>query len=110
MDCIFCKIINNEIPTKKIYEDDNYLAFFDIEPQMETHLLIIPKNHIESFHKTLPDQKEIVKWTLDIARKLIEKYNLKWCRLIMNSWWDHGQFVFHIHLHLMSHTVINFEL
>jgi len=51
MNCIFCKIVNKEIPATVVYEDENYIAFNDINPKMKTHILIIPKKHIERFDK-----------------------------------------------------------
>jgi histidine triad (HIT) family protein len=61
-ECIFCKIVNGEIPANKVYEDDNYLAFYDINPKAPVHILIIPKKHIESFHLVTSDEdKQLVK-------------------------------------------------
>lgn len=103
MDCVFCKIVNWELSSNKVYEDDKYLAFENINPEAKTHYLIIPKKHLESFH-LLDDIEdlELVKWCYDIAYKLIKQNNMKWANLLINSWKEHGQEVFHIHLHLMS--------
>jgi len=102
-ECIFCKIVNGEIPANKVYEDDNYLAFYDINPKAPVHILIIPKKHIESFHLVTSDEdKQLVKWLLDVVWKIIEQQDLKGCQLHINSWKDHGQEVMHIHLHLLS--------
>lgn len=103
MDCIFCKIVNKEIPAEIVYEDENYLAFNDIQPKAETHILIIPKKHIERFDK-IDNNKDLdlTAWLLKIANKIVEEKQLKGCRLLMNCWKNHGQEVFHIHLHLMS--------
>ncbi len=102
-NCIFCKIIKWLIPANKVYEDDEYVAFHDINPKSKTHILIIPKNHIESFHMVEDEEeKKIVKWLMDVSWKIIEKNWIKWCNLLMNSWKDHWQEVFHIHLHLLS--------
>lgn len=103
VDCIFCKIVNKEIPADIVYEDDNYLAFKDINPKAPIHILIIPKKHLESFHLIKDNvDKELVKWLLDVAWKLIDKLNLDWCQLHMNSGKNHWQEVMHIHLHLLS--------
>lgn len=62
MDCIFCKIAKKEISTDLVYEDENYVAFYDIHPQAPTHILIIPKKHIENFHTIyLQQDKDLVK-------------------------------------------------
>lgn len=103
MTTIFKKIIEKEIPADIVYEDDNYLAFKDINPRAKTHILIIPKVEIESFHKIKSEQElQLVQWLFEIAHKIIKNQNLDWCRLQINSWANHGQEVFHIHLHLMS--------
>ena len=121
MDCIFCKIVNKEIPAKIVYEDENYMAFHDIAPKMKTHILIIPKKHIERFdnlnsgedkegrrEKEITNEEmenlKIIQGLLEVAYKIIKEHNLNGCRLQMNCGKDHGQEVFHVHLHLMSHS------
>lgn len=103
--CIFCKIVKNEIPANIIYEDDKYLAFHDLNPKADFHVLIIPKTHIKSFNDVKENEKDLVKWMLDVAWKIIELKELVWCNLLMNSWPEHWQEVFHIHLHLMSNNL-----
>lgn len=103
MECIFCKIVNWEIPAEKVYEDDSYIAFNDINPKTPVHILIIPKKHIKMFHSVDNEEdKNLIKWMYDIAWHIIQLKNLKWCNLLINSGSDHWQEVFHIHLHLMS--------
>ena len=107
MNCIFCKIINKEIPATVVYEDENYIAFNDINPKMKTHILIIPKKHIERFDKLWENEEEnleLVKWLFEVAYKIIKSKNLDGCRLQINCWENHWQEVFHIHLHLMSNS------
>jgi len=88
--CIFCQIIDKQIPAKIVYEDENYLAFNDINPKAPVHILIIPKKHLESFHLVKDQQdKELVKGLFDIAWKIIEEQELKGCQLHMNSGSDH---------------------
>jgi len=105
MNCVFCKIVNKEIPAKVVYEDDNYIAFDDINPKMKTHILIIPKKHIERFDKiqSLEDM-ELVKGLFEVASKIIKEKKLDGCKLQMNCGKNHGQEVFHIHLHLLSNS------
>jgi len=102
-DCIFCKIVNKEIPADIIYEDKNYFAFKDIKPKADFHVLIIPKKHIERFDKidNIEDVK-IFSWLFEVAYKIIKDYHLDGCRLQINCWKNHLQEVFHVHLHLMS--------
>ncbi len=101
-DCLFCKIINWEINSTKVYEDENYLAFNDVFPRAKHHILIVPKKHIDSFIETDLEDQELVKWLMDIAWKISEKQWFKWCQLHFNSWKDHEQEINHIHLHLMN--------
>lgn len=102
-ECLFCKIIKWEIPSKKHYEDQNYLIFEDVNPKAKLHLLIVPKKHIENFHSIEElNEKETTKTLFDIAWKIVEEKNIKWCQLQINSWSDHGQEIPHLHLHLLS--------
>lgn len=104
---IFSKIIDREIPSEIVYEDESYIAIKDINPQTPVHILIITKKPIESFHTTQnAEDKEIVKWLFDIAWKLVDQLWLDWCQLHMNSGRDHNQLVPHIHLHLLSKWTI----
>jgi histidine triad (HIT) family protein len=103
---IFSKIVARELPSDIVYEDDHYLVFKDIQPQMNTHLLIIPKKEITNFMTVEPEDRELVKGLFDIARKVIDDLHLSGCQLHMNCGSDHGQLVPHIHLHLMSHDVL----
>ena len=81
MDCLFCKIINKEIPSKVIYEDDNYLSFLDINPNTKGHILVIPKKHVKNFTELTEEQAtELIKVVKKIAPKLVsilgvEDYN-----------------------------------
>lgn len=103
-DCIFCKILKKEIPADIVYEDDDLIAFNDINPKAKTHILIVPKNHIDSV-KELSDTDEHVilmgKMVL-AAKRIAGKKNLKGYQLIYNVGKSAGQIIFHIHLHLMS--------
>jgi len=101
--CVFCQIVNKQIPAQIVYEDDNYLAFNDIHPKAPIHILIIPKKHLESFHLVKePQDRELVKGLFDVAWKIIAQQGLPGCQLHMNSGYDHWQEVPHIHLHLLS--------
>lgn len=102
-DCIFCKIINGEIPSTKLYENDYIIAIEDINPKAKVHSLVIPKVHIESMND-LEDEKlmsEILKGVREVARiKGIKSY-----RLHVNTGKEEGQIVFHLHFHVLSNTI-----
>ncbi|MBD3413271.1 MAG: HIT domain-containing protein [Candidatus Aminicenantes bacterium] len=103
-DCIFCKIVNNEIPAEKVYEDDDILAFEDINPKAPVHILLIPKQHFASLNEIPKDQKEILSHLMLTARKIAseKKIGKKGYRIVLNTGKDSGQEVFHIHLHLFG--------
>lgn len=103
-DCLFCKIINKEIPSEPVYEDDEIIAFNDIHPQAETHILIVPKKHIPTINDLNEKEKDellIGKMTL-IARNIAKEKGLSGYKLQFNVGESAGQIVFHIHLHLIS--------
>ena len=107
MDCIFCKIIAGDIPSKKIYEDDKILAFHDIEPQAPTHAVIIPKEHIESANALNADNADIVSYIFTKIPEIAKTLGLeKGYRVVNNCGPDAGQTVFHIHFHLMGGDVL----
>ncbi len=102
-DCVFCKIVRGEIPAKKVYEDEEYLAFHDIDPQAPVHILIIPKKHIESLDAAGEEYRSLLGGLLLVARKVAEDMKLeKGYRLVINTGPDGGQAVFHLHLHLLG--------
>lgn len=104
MDCIFCKIINKEIPAEVVYEDERILAFKDINPEAPTHILIIPKKHIPTLLDLQPEDSDIVGHIVLTANKLASEYGLaeQGYRLVSNCKEQAGQTVFHIHFHLLG--------
>lgn len=104
MDCLFCKIINKEIPAQIIYEDEHVLAFNDISPQAPTHALIIPRKHISTLNDIEPGDEALVghmiKTAADIAKKM--GFDESGYRTVFNCNEDGGQTVYHIHLHLLG--------
>ncbi|MBT2972212.1 MAG: histidine triad nucleotide-binding protein [Candidatus Thiodiazotropha sp. (ex Ctena orbiculata)] len=103
-DCLFCKFVNAEIEPDKVYEDDDLLAFRDINPQAPTHILIIPKRHIATLNELEPsDQALMGKLTL-AAQKIANDEGIGGggYRLVINCNSDAGQSVFHIHMHLLG--------
>ncbi len=99
-DCIFCKIANKKIPTEPVYEDENTIAFNDLNPQAPVHVLVIPKKHYASLNE-LDDEKTmaaLLKAVKEVARKLgITDY-----RTVINTGKEAGQEVFHIHFHVLA--------
>ena len=103
MDCLFCKIINGEIPSKKVYEDDVVYAFYDIDPKAPTHVLIIPKEHIVSASDITPENSAIVAHVFEVSAKLAKQLKLDdGFRLVTNCGKTAGQTVFHLHFHLLG--------
>jgi histidine triad (HIT) family protein len=102
--CIFCQIIKKEIPAEIVYENDEMMAFNDIHPKTKTHILIVPKKHIDTI-KDLDENEEdevlVGKMVLK-ARDIAKEKKLDGYQLLFNVGKSAGQLVFHIHLHLMS--------
>lgn len=104
MDCIFCKIVKKEIPSKILYEDERVIAFEDIKPVAPVHVLIIPKTHIPSVDHLEAKNKELVGELILVAQKIARKQGVadSGYRLVFNIGKDAGQTVDHLHLHLIG--------
>lgn len=103
MDCLFCKIVNKEIPSSIVFEDNDFIVFKDIHPKAETHLLLVPKKHIESIDAVEDSDVNLIGRLILTAKKIAEASNLKGrYKLIFNVGRDGGQIIDHIHLHLLS--------
>lgn len=109
-NCIFCKIVAGEIPSTRVYEDDKCIAFDDLHPQAPTHVLIIPREHLESLDKAPASQADLLGHLLivaaDIARA--EGFAENGYRVVLNTNQDGGQTVFHLHVHLLAGRVFIF--
>lgn len=103
-DCLFCKIVNREIPASIVYEDDRVLAFRDINPQAPTHLLVVPKQHIDSLNDLTSEHDAIVGELVRRAAAIAKTLGISagGFRTVFNTNRDAGQTVFHIHLHLLG--------
>ncbi len=102
-DCIFCKIVAGELPSKKAYEDDELLAFHDIYPAAPVHLLIIPKRHIVSLAECEAQDAGLLGRMVLLAPKLAQEYGLEQgFRTTINTGRGGGQEVFHLHLHVFG--------
>ncbi len=103
MDCIFCKIVNGDIPSNKVYEDDTVLAFHDIAPQMPVHVIVIPKTHIASAAEVNEDNSAVIGHIFEVIPKIAKDLGLdNGFRIINNCGKDGGQTVGHIHFHILG--------
>lgn len=102
--CLFCKIVNREIPASIVYEDDELLAFNDITPQAPTHVLIVPKQHVATLNDLQGDHDALVGAMVRRAAAIAQERGLdaSGFRTVFNTNRDAGQTVFHIHLHLLG--------
>ena len=103
-ECLFCKIVAKEIPASLVFEDDQLLAFNDINPQGPTHVLIVPKRHIATLNDLAKDDDEIVGAMVRRAAAIAKDRGIQagGFRTVFNTNRDAGQTVFHIHLHLIG--------
>jgi len=103
-DCIFCKIINKEIPASIVFEDKKMIAFNDINPKAPIHILLIPREHFASLNDIPEEKKDILSHLLLKARQIAQEKGIaeKGYRIVLNTEKDSGQEVFHIHFHLLG--------
>ena len=101
-NCLFCKIINKEIPSSKVYEDEKIYAFKDINPVSPSHILLIPKKHITSVLETSDSDREILGELILASKKIAKEKGIDEFRIVINNGIEAGQTVFHLHLHLMG--------
>jgi len=101
--CLFCKIIAGEIPSKKVFENEEFLAFADINPQAPVHILIVPKEHISTVAEVSAEKSALLGRLIAVANHLaVEKQLDSGYRLVINCRADGGQEVYHLHLHLLG--------
>ena len=102
-DCLFCRILRNEIPAKKIYEDEHTFAFEDINPQAPTHVLIIPKRHLRGLKEATPEDAELIGRCHLAAAHIARQRGIEdGYRTVLNVGPQAGQSVFHLHVHLLG--------
>ena len=103
-DCLFCKIVNREVPSKFLYEDDDFVVFRDINPAAPVHLLIVPKKHIRSINNLQKEDEAIISGLFMIAADMAKDQgvNESGYKLFFNVEKGGGQVIFHIHLHLIG--------
>jgi len=102
--CLFCKIVNGDVPAKVVLSNDHVLAFHDVNPVAPTHVLVIPKEHIASLHDVTAAHAAVLGELLLAGQKVAEQLALGTTgyRLVMNTGKDAGQSVFHVHLHVLG--------
>lgn len=102
-DCLFCAIIAGEIPSTKVYEDENVFAFRDINPQAPTHILVIPKEHIESINAINGENSAVASRCLEVIPQIAKQEGLTGgYRVVSNCGDDAGQTVHHLHFHILG--------
>lgn len=111
MDCLFCKIAAGEIPSTKVYEDAQVLAFRDIAPQAPTHILVIPKAHIGSVAEISKENSDVVAHIFELIPQIAEAEGLKGgYRVVSNCGADAGQTVHHLHFHILGGKTLTVEM
>ena len=110
-DCLFCKIIAGTIPSTKVYEDELCYAFRDIAPQAPTHILVVPKAHIESVNGITAENSAVVAHIFEVIPAIARAEGLeKGYRVVSNCGSDAGQTVFHLHFHILGGKALSLEM
>jgi len=110
-DCLFCKIINGEIPSKKIYEDETVYVFEDIAPAAPIHYLLIPKEHSSGASEITAENSAVIAHIFEVIAKLAKDLDLKdGFRVVTNCGPDAGQTVFHLHYHLIAGRKLDIKM
>ncbi len=103
-DCLFCKIVEGKIPARRVYEDEDVIAFDDIQPQAPVHVLVIPRKHVATLNDLDPGDDALAGKLLRVAAQLAKERGIadRGWRATVNVNRDAHQLVFHVHLHLMG--------
>ena len=110
-DCLFCKIIAGTIPSTKVYEDELCYAFRDIAPQAPTHILVVPKAHIESVNGITAENSAVVAHIFQVIPAIAKAEGLEsGYRVVSNCGADSGQAVFHLHFHILGGKQLSLEM
>ena len=110
-DCLFCKIIAGTIPSTKVYEDELCYAFRDIAPQAPTHILVVPKAHIESVNGITAENSAVVAHIFEVIPAIAKAEGLEGgYRVVSNCGSDAGQTVFHLHFHILGGKALSLEM
>ena len=111
-DCLFCKIALLEIPSEIAYEDDEVMAFKDIQPLAPVHLVVIPKQHLRSLNEVAPEHETLIGHIFGVIRRLAEEFGVaeSGYRVVTNTGTDGGQVVGHLHFHLLGGQALNAKI
>ena len=110
-NCLFCKIIAGDIPSTKVYEDDLCYAFRDIAPQAPTHILVVPKAHIDSVNGITAENSAVVAHIFEVIPRIAKEEGLEGgYRVVSNCGADAGQTVFHLHFHILGGRKLALEM
>ena len=110
-NCLFCKIIAGDIPSTKVYEDETVYAFRDIAPQAPTHILVIPKAHIDSCNGITAENSGVVAHIFEVIPAIAKAEGLEsGYRVVSNCGADAGQTVFHLHFHILGGKQLSLEM
>lgn len=101
-DCIFCRIVAGEIPSKKVFEDEQLVAFEDVSPKAPTHVLVVPRRHIARLSDASPGDEALLGALTSRAAAIARDRGLSDFRLVVNNGEGAGQSVFHLHFHLLG--------
>lgn len=101
-DCLFCKIVAGELPSEKLYEDEEIVAFRDVSPQAPFHALVIPREHLETLDAFGAEHEELAGKLMLTAKALAAEHELPGYRVAMNVNGEGGQVIFHAHLHVLG--------
>ena len=107
MDCVFCKIVDGEIPSDTIYEDEHIIAFNDLDPQAPIHFLVIPKEHITSLAELDASNSKLISHIMISIAKIAKEQGLDSYRVVTNIGEDGGQTVPHLHFHVLGGRSLN---
>jgi histidine triad (HIT) family protein len=112
MECVFCQIVAGKLPSDIVYQDEDVIAFRDINPQAPTHVLIIPKKHIASLAELAEGEASLMGHMVDIANQLAKREGVAQSgyRLVVNCGQEGGQLVPHLHLHLLGGRQLSGEM
>jgi histidine triad (HIT) family protein len=101
--CLFCRIARGEVPSRKAYEDDEVIAFHDINPAAPVHLLLVPKVHVDSLITTGPEHEALLGKLMALAPRLAKEQGcVNGFRVVINNGPDGGQEVYHLHIHILG--------
>ena len=107
-DCLFCKIVSGDIPSKKVYEDELCYAFYDVDPQAPVHFLVVPKKHIGSLSEAEASDCELLGHMLLKIKDIAAELGLEnGYRVVANTGEDGGQSVHHLHFHVLGKRSLN---